>query len=159
MTEADQTLFEDGVDMVGYPAGLSGRWADDWGNELRDRVQRSDVIALLTVNTFRTDVSPAKRSTHWLVTEVGDVLKGEYQGELSLASSDDALGFDSVERERSGLLRKPLVLFAKWVRDDTGLVRARWHLATASQDIVHAVRAQIEQQKSAGTRTTVEHTQ
>lgn len=141
--EADKLLFENGVDMIGEPDGLSGRWAEDWSNELRDRVERSDLIAVLTVNTLRTEVSPDQRSTHWLVAEVGDVLKGQYQGELGLAATQDAIGFDTVERERTNILHKPMVVFAKWVADDVGVVRAHWHLAPATKNIVSAVRMSL----------------
>lgn len=144
-TDDDGALFDDGVDMVGYPAGLSGRWADDWISGLRNRTERSDLIAELTVTTVRTDTSPEQRVTHWLVADVGDDLKGTYEGELGLASSSDELGFESVDRARTGLLEKqPLILFAKWVKDDAGTVRARWHLVRAGEDIAKAVRAQID---------------
>jgi hypothetical protein len=144
-TESDRTLFEDGVDLLGYPEGLSGRWADDWANELQARVERSDLIALLTVNTLRTDVSPEQHSTHWLVAEPKDMLKGGYGGELSLPSADDAIGFDSVDRERRNLLHKQLIVFVKWVQDDVGTLRAHWHLANATADIVDAVRSELAQ--------------
>lgn len=141
--EADKLLFEDGVDMIGEPDGLTGRWAEDWNTELRDRVQRSDLIALLTVNTLRTDVSPDQRHTHWLVAEVGDVLKGRYAGELGLAATENSIGFESVERERQNILHKPMVVFAKWVADEAGVVRAHWHLAPATKNIVSAVRLSL----------------
>jgi hypothetical protein len=141
--EADKLLFEDGVDMIGEPDGLTGRWAEDWNTELRDRVQRSDLIALLTVNTLRTEVSPDQRHTHWLVAEVGDVLKGNYSGELGLAATETSVGFESVERERQNILHKPMVVFAKWVADDAGVVRAHWHLAPATKNIVSAVRLSL----------------
>jgi len=141
--EADKLLFEDGVDMIGEPDGLSGRWADAWNTELRDRVQRSDLIAVLTVNTLRTEVSPDKRSTHWLVSDVGDVLKGQYEGELGLATMESSIGFSTIERERANLLHKPMVVFAKWVADDAGVVRAHWHLAPATKNIVSAVRLSL----------------
>jgi hypothetical protein len=155
--EADKLLFADGIDMIGEPDGLSGRWAEDWATELRDRVERSDLIAVLTVNTLRTEVSPDQRTTHWLVAEVGDVLKGQYDGELGLAAMETSIGFDSVERERTNILHKPMVVFAKWVADDAGVVRAHWHLAPATKNIVNAVRLSL-----AGARPTqtefIEHT-
>lgn len=155
--EADKLLFEDGVDMIGEPDGLSGRWAEDWSTELRDRVQRSDLIAILTVNTLRTEVSPDKRSTHWLVAEVGDVLKGQYDGELGLATMETSIGFSTVERERADMLHKPMVVFAKWVADDAGVVRAHWHLAPATKNIVSAVRLSLAGAQPTKT-SIIEHT-
>lgn len=165
-TDADGALFDDGVDMIGYPKGLSGRWAEDWITELRARVDRSDLIAQATITTLRTDVSPEQRSTHWLVADVSDPLKGLYQGELSLAASAGELGYESVERNRGNLLgadQQALILFAKWVRDEAGVVHARWHLVRAAEDLVKALRTQVERsqpaKRSTATRTTIEHTQ
>jgi hypothetical protein len=144
-TEADAQLFENGVDLVGDPQALTGRWADDWASELSSRIQRSDLIALLTVNTLRTDTNPQEHTTHWLVGDVGDVLKGvRGEEELSLATADDSLGFDSVDRERANILRKPMLVLAKWVKDPNGTVRARWHMASASPQVVAAVRNQLK---------------
>ena len=154
--DSDKPLFEDGVDLMADPEGLSGRWAEDWSRELHERVERSDLIALLTVNTLSTDVSPEQSSTHRLVAEVGDVLKGKFQGELALASSEDSIGFDSVDRERGNILRRPLIVFAKWVRDEAGIVRPRWHLAVGSKTIVEAVRLEIAGERPDST-TVVEH--
>jgi hypothetical protein len=143
-TANDAALFEDGVDMIGDPQSLSGRWADDWSSELNDRIARSDLIALLTVNTVRTDVNPQERTTHWLLGEIDDVLKGSAGGrELSLATSEDSRGFSSVDRERGNLMHQPLLVLAKWVQDPSGEVRARWHLALASPQVVDAVRSQL----------------
>jgi hypothetical protein len=158
--ETDGPLFEDGVDLVGDPQSLSGKWADDYATELRERVNRSDLIALLSVNTLRSDVSPSQHTTHWLVAQVGDVFKGKYEGELSLPSADDAIGFDSVDRERGNILRKPLVVFAKWAKDaDTGVIRPRWHLAAGTRDVVDAVRLQISGAPPPSQTEVIEHTQ
>ena len=138
--EADKLLFEDGVDMLGEPDGLSGRWAEDWSSELHDRVERSDLIAILTINTLRTEVSPEQRETHWFAADVGDVLKGQYSGELGLAAREDSIGFESVEREQQNMLHKSMVVFANWVADEAGVVSAHWHLAPATKSIVNAVR-------------------
>jgi hypothetical protein len=112
----------------------------------------------MTVNTLRSDVSPEQRTTHWLVAEVGDVLKGKYEGELALSSADDAIGFDSVDREKSNVLHKQMVVFAKWVREEDGSVRARWHLALGSRNIVDAVRMQLGAQPDSSKTTIIEHT-
>jgi hypothetical protein len=158
--ESDAPLFEDGVDLVGDPSSLSGKWAEDYAIELRDRVNRSDLIALLTVTTVRSDVSPSGHTTHWLVAQVGDVFKGKYEGELSLASSDDAIGFDSVDRERGNILKKPLVVFAKWTKDPTtGAVRPHWHLAAGTRDVVDAVRLQISGAPPPTQTEIIEHTE
>jgi hypothetical protein len=144
-TDQDTRLFEDGLDLVGDPDGLTGRWADDWSNEMRDRVERSDFVALVTVNTLRTDIDPEQQTTHWLLVGIDDVLKGRDKArEISLASPQAAIGFQSVDRERATILRKPLVLLAKWVAQPNGGVRPAWHLAPASREVVAAVRSHLQ---------------
>jgi hypothetical protein len=157
-TDNDTRLFESGVDMVGDPAELTGRWADDWSNEMRERVARSDFVALVTVNTVRTDISPEQHTTHWLIVGVDDVLKGgSGNRELSLASPQDALGFESVDRERGTILRRPLLLLAKWVAEPSGHVRPAWHLAPASQQVLAVVRSNLGGAgASTGSKTKVE---
>jgi hypothetical protein len=143
-TDNDTRLFESGVDTVGDPGQLTGRWADDWTNEMRERVARSDFVALVTVNTVRTDINPEQHTTHWLVVGVDDVLKGGAgKRELSLPSPQDALGFESVDRERGTILRRPLLLLAKWVAEPGGEVRPAWHLAPASKEVLAVVRSHL----------------
>jgi hypothetical protein len=143
-TDNDTRLFESGVDMVGDPAELTGRWADEWSNEMRERVARSDFVALVTVNMVRTDISPEQHTTHWLIVGVDDVLKGgSGNRELSLASPQDALGFESVDRQRGTILRRPLLLLAKWVAEPSGEVRPAWHLAPASKQVLAVVRSNL----------------
>jgi hypothetical protein len=157
-TDNDTRLFESGVDMVGDPAELTGRWADDWSNEMRERVARSDFVALVTVNTVRTDISPEQHTTHWLIVGVDDVLKGgSGNRELSLASHQDALGFESVDRERGTILRRPLLLLAKWVAEPSGEVRPAWHLAPASKEVLAVVRSNLGGAgDSTGSKTKIE---
>lgn len=155
--ESDAPLFEDGVDLIGDPEGLTGRWAEDWSREMHERVERSDLIALLIVNTLSTDVSPEQRRTHRLGAEVGDALKGKYQGELALASAEDSIGFDSLDRERGNILKRTLIVFAKWVRDSAGIVRPKWHLAAGSKTVIDAVRLEIAGEPSgSGSETIIE---
>jgi len=149
-TATDAQLFPDGIDLVGDPAGLTGRWADEWATEMRDRVQRSDLVALVTVNTLRTDISPEQRTTYWLEAQVKDVLKGTFGAdELSLPSSDEDTGFESVDQKRSSVLRRPLIVLAKWEQQASGEVRARWHVAPASKEVVAAVRAHLRHEAPA----------
>jgi hypothetical protein len=159
-TDADQQLFEDGVDMVGDPEGLTGRWADEWALEMRDRVQRSDLVALVTVNTMRTDINPQQRTTHWLLAQIGDVLKGKVDGsELALATSQSSRGFESVDQERTGILRRPLLVLGKWAETPEGEVQVHWHLALASTQVVAVVRKHLEDASSASqsqSRTIIE---
>jgi hypothetical protein len=156
-TQADAQLFQDGIDLVGDPAGLSGRWAEDWATEMRDRVQRSDLVALVTVDTLRTDIGPEQRTTYWLEAQVHDVLKGNFGAEqLSLPSSERDVGFQSVDQKRASVLRRPLIVLAKWEQQSSGEVRPRWHVALASKEVVATVRAHLQRDTPAPPSTIVE---
>ena len=140
-TAADAHLFEDGVDLVGNPEDLSGRWAEDWSNEMRDRVARSDFVARVTVTTLRSDIDPQQRATHWLVANVGEVLKGKLPTkELAFASSDQSAGYGAIDRERDNVLHRPMLVLGKWAELDNGEVRPHWHMALASEQVVAVVR-------------------
>jgi hypothetical protein len=77
--------------------------------------------------------------------------------ELSLASADSALGFDSVDRERGTILRRPLLLLAKWVAQPSGEVRPAWHLAPASKQVIAVVRSHLDGDAPASTTIVETH--
>jgi hypothetical protein len=154
-TAADAKLFPDGIDLVGNPKGLDGRWAQDWASEMLDRVQRSDLVALVTVDTLRTDVTPEQRTTYWLDAQVKDVWKGSFdESQLSLPSSDSDVGFGSVDQRRNTVLKQSVIVLAKWEQGPNGTVRPRWQVTPASQEVIATVRAHL-QQRAAGSQDRV----
>jgi hypothetical protein len=145
-TPEDGHLFEDGVDLVGNPEALSGKWAEDWSNEMRDRVVRSDFIARVTVNTLRSDVDPQQHTTHWLISNVDEVLTGKLSTrELAFASSDETPGFGGIERERDNILHRPMLVLGKWAELENGEVRPHWHMALASNQVVAVVKQLLQE--------------
>jgi hypothetical protein len=123
------------------PEDLAGRWAEDWSNEMRERVVRSDFVARVTVTTLRSDVDPQQHHTHWLVANVDEVLKGKLSTkELAFAAPEDSAGFAGIERERDNILHRPMLVLGKWAELDSGEVRPHWHMALASDQVVAVVR-------------------
>ena len=144
-TATDLTLFDDGVDLVSDPDGLGGRWAEDWNTEMRDRVQRSDLIALVTVSTLLTDTDPEGHTTHRLVVHIDKSMKGEPPAdEINLSSPDAAAGFPTVDSNKGRLLHMRLLALLKWIAQPDGSVGSHFHLASAAEDIVSRVQAHIE---------------
>ena len=147
-TETDLKLFDDGVDLVADPDGLAGRWADDWNTEMRDRVGRSDLIALVDVSTVLTDTSPEGRTTHRVVVTVEKALKGKPPtSELNLSSADGAVGFPTIDSSKGRLLHMRLLLLLKWVDEPDGSVSSHFHLASGADKVVSRVFAHIERDR------------
>jgi hypothetical protein len=144
-TETDLKLFDDGVDTVADPDALGGRWADDWNNEMLDRVRRSDLIALVEVTTLLTDSDPEGHTTHHLVVEVEKVMHGKPPAdEINLASPSVASGFPSVDSNKGRLLHMHLLALLKWVAQPDGSVTSHFHLASSADKVVSRVRALME---------------
>lgn len=144
-TASDVKLFDDGVDLVTDPDGLGGRWAEDWNNEMRDRVQRSDLIAIVSVTTLLTDTNPEGHVTHRLVVRVEKGMKGQPPTEeINLSSPDVAAGFPTVDSNKQRLLHMRLLALLKWIAQPDGSVSSHFHLASAAEDIVSRVQAHIE---------------
>lgn len=155
-TETDLKLFDDGVDLVADPDGLAGRWSDDWNLEMRDRVGRSDLIALVDVNTVLSDTSPEARTTHRLVVTVDKSFKGKPPAsELNLSTADTAVGFPTVDANKGRLLHMRLLALLKWVEQPDGSVTSHFHLASGSDKVVSRVIAHIDRGGQAD-RTVVE---
>lgn len=147
-TEADTKLFDDGVDLVSDPEGLAGKWADDWNLDMRERVKRSDLIALVTVQTVRSDTDPEGRTTHRLLAEIDRVIKGKQPSdELDLATADSATGYATMETNKGRLLHAQFLALIKWVAAPDGSVSSHFHLASASQNVVSRVHAHIERDR------------
>jgi hypothetical protein len=147
-TDMDLKLFDDGVDLVADPDALAGQWGDDWNLEMRDRVARSDLIALVEVRTFRSDTDPESRTTHRLSVGVDRVLKGKPPAdELDLATPDSAAGYPTIDSNKGRLLHMTLLVLVKWVETNAGTVGSHFHLVAASDKIVARVQAHIERDR------------
>ena len=89
-TAEHEPAFENGLDMVRDPEALGGAWLRTWEDEIDRRVSLADVVALVTVKTFRTDVDLERNETYRLVTQVDREYLGELEDavEAYLAAAD-----------------------------------------------------------------------
>lgn len=142
-SDADSKLFEDGVDFVADPAVLGGRWAEDSESEAFARIDAADVIALITVNTLRTDIDPQQRTNYGLGLNVAEKLKGAFVVDATLTVSGDAQGFASIDRDRQRLLSERFVVFVKWYAKPDGIVAGHFHLTIASPVVLEQVRSRL----------------
>jgi hypothetical protein len=140
----DAQLFERGVDFIGKPEGLEGRWREDWDRDLEQRVHLSDLVALVTVKTLRTDTAPDQRVTHRIAAHVDRVIAGEPRGdELELAAGEGAPGFASVNQAVARMTQEEFVAFVKWAPNAQGEMEAHFHLSPASQEVLAETEARV----------------
>ena len=151
--ESDEKLFEDGVEFVADPRALADRWAEDWYRDTNERIERSDVIALVRVETLRTDVDPQNRRTYRLFARVDNTYKGKlHSDELTLLAPEGTVGFSTIDRDKQRVMQDPFVVFIKWYKRADGQVDAHFHLAVASDGVVEHVRARVDKDKPSTTR-------
>lgn len=165
-TAEHEPLFENGIDMVTEPEALGGTWLETWEHELDRRVTLSDLVALVTIATLRTDTDLDRRDTYRLVARPDRVFLGENALDdegLVLSVREGEGGYGTVETNERRLLDAQFFAFVKWERDDAGALRPRWHLSPATDDVaVHvrdllARRREVERDDSGGTRRIVVH--
>lgn len=142
MTARDHAAFDGGADFVSDPAGLSGRWFDDWEALLNHRLDRADLVAIVDVTSVALSGSGGDAETVSLVVEPVSVLTGSWPDDITLVSTDGDTGRASVARSESRLLEGPLMLFVKWAAKG-GDVVPRWHLAPAEGAVAHAAEVQF----------------
>jgi hypothetical protein len=151
MTPELEPLFENGVDLVRDPRVLEGAWLESWEDELDRRTGHSDVIALVTIETLRTDVDLERRRTFRLIGRVDRTLLGANVGsEIVFVVRETQAGFGTVETNERSILDGQFVAFVKWARDESdGEVRARWHLSPATDAVSSRVRSQLGARRNA----------
>jgi hypothetical protein len=161
-TTRDTGLFEDGVDLIEDPQGLEGQWRDDWESDLNDRIARSDVIAVGTVNTLRTDLDLEHNTNYRVVFDFERSLQGEPpSNELNLASRTGAPGYSSIDRDHDKILNRRFIVFMKYAPGSEGdeeAVIAHFHLSPLSQVVLERI-TQFKESKEPTHIRVIEHTQ
>ena len=141
-------LFDDGVDLIGDPDVLEGRWREDWSRELDERVSAADVVSVVRVVTLRTDTDLERRTTFRLLVEEVDDIIGELPDETALASRQGDGGYVTIEGNERRILDKEFVLFLEWEQAEPGArVRGRWHLSPNTEAVTKRVEYLAERRR------------
>jgi hypothetical protein len=150
----DSRLFEQGVDFIAKLDGLEGRWREDWDRDLQQRVGAADLVALVTVNTLRTDTDPEQRVTHHVVARVDRVVSGEAPGEeIELSVKEGAAGFATVDQALTHLAEQQFVAYVKWLRGEGGRSVPYFHLSPASEQVLAETEGYVARLKTGGQPT------
>lgn len=167
-TAEHEPLFENGVDMVTEPDTLGGSWLETWEHELDRRITFSDLVALVTISTLRTDTDLDRRDTYRLVARpdrvfLGEEALGDEEEALVLSVREGEGGYGTVQTNERRLLDAQFFAFVKWERDEAGALRPRWHLSPATDTVARRVRdllarrREISRDDSGGTRRIIVH--
>jgi len=146
-TAEHEPAFENGLDMVRDPEALGGAWLRTWEEDIDRRVTLADVVALVTVKTFRTDVDLERNETYRLVTEVEREYLGELEDEIVLTVSASEAGFGTISDNERRILDSQFIAFIKFQEAPDGSIRARWHLSPASEPVARRVRDLLRERR------------
>jgi hypothetical protein len=150
MTQAQSTVFENGVDFIDDPTLLEGSWLETWEQEVDLRVRSSDVIAYVRITTMRTDTDLERHETHRLIAHIDSLRHGEAAGEeIELVVREGEAGFDTVHEQDRRILNQRFVAFVKWTQETPeDPIVARWHLSPASERVVRRVNTLVESRRA-----------
>jgi hypothetical protein len=134
-------LFDDGIDLIGDPDGLQGRWRSDWEADADARVAEADWIAAGTVTAIRVETDPEGRISYHVQLRIERKLKGEPpEGEVSMASREGAAGYASVRQQRAYMLQRGFVALVRYAAGEAGgRPVAHFHLSPPSAGLTRAV--------------------
>lgn len=147
-TPEDQRFFDDGVDLIGDPESLEGRWREDWATELDQRVRRADAVIYVRIRTLRTDLDLDRRTTYRLFPESERALLGSLPEDLVLAAREGDAGYAAIRQNEPRIVGGALVLFLKWERPEgAATATARWHLSPATEQVTSRVEYLLERRR------------
>jgi len=147
-TEEHEAVFDNGLDLVRDPDTLEGAWLGSWEDELDARVTLADLVLLVTVQTVRHDTDLDRRDTYRLHVMVDQRYLGEVEDEIELVVRQNEAGFETIESNVRRILDEQFIAFVKWQGDEeTGEVRARWHLSMPTDDVASRVRSLLERRR------------
>lgn len=144
---AHEAVYENGVDMVRDPEGLGGAWLHSWEDELDQRVSHADIVALVTIRTFRTDIDLDRRETYRLIAHPERVYFGELTDDIQLTVAEGEAGYGTVGNNQRQILDQQFIAFIKWEERENADPRARWHLSMASDQIATRVRSLLSRRR------------
>ncbi len=149
LSAEDRRFFDDGVDFVGDPAVLEGRWRDDWSERARQpRHPRGHRLLHVRVRALRTDVDLERRTTYRLLVDEQESILGELPDEQGLASVEGDGGYITIEGNEERILDEEFVLFLRWEQPSPDApVRARWHLSPHTEEVTARVEYLAERRR------------
>lgn len=145
-------LFDNGVDLIDRPELLDGAWSENWSATLKGRSLEADFIALVRVETLRSDVNLDQRTTYRFVVVDEGRLDGAMPKEPNLVTTPNDRGYGLVQSAAQSVLGGKFILFGKYEKASSegagaavsAIPRLRFHLSPASIPVMDRVQWLVE---------------
>ncbi|MCS6857057.1 MAG: hypothetical protein NZM37_05050 [Sandaracinaceae bacterium] len=146
MGPEEALLFDNGVDLIQTPNLLQGNWLESWEQETEQRVKESDLIAVVRIDTFSSDVSPSGERSHRLHTHIEAIKHGHFdKNELDLVVRAKDPGEGTLRNRDAQLVGKRFVAFIRWFRESPeSPIVPRFHLSPASDPVLRRINSLVE---------------
>jgi hypothetical protein len=144
----EENFFDDGVDMLETPDTAAGQWGLQQKNLLEGRIQLSDFVAIVDVQSIKTSTDVEKTEIRHIDVEIHRVLYGNRpESKLSLKSAPSSPGYVLIKRHERHLTGR-FILFSRWfeVADNTtkeSTIEYHFHLTPASPAITAEVKSRL----------------
>ena len=148
----ESPFFDDGVDLIKDLSTLSGEWAYRQKNWLEGRIQLSDFVAMVEIQSVQTKTDVEGKEVKRIEVAVVEILYGETPSSvISLESQENAPGHELILRYERHLLGK-FILFSRWFKikdpiDPNKNIGHHFHLSLASKPILDEVKSRIQLRK------------
>ena len=143
----DRPFFDDGVDLIENPTALAGAWGGRQKNWMEGRIQLSDVVAVVELQSLQTEVDASKSESKRLAVTVVTALYGEPpSAKIRLESRSDAPGYPLLVRHEKRMAGRFILFyrhFEQKAKDGNDAISHHFHLSPASKTLLAHVRERI----------------
>lgn len=156
--EREARFFDDGIDLIEDPDSATGIFGFHQKDLLEGRIQLSDFIAVVNVQTVRTSTTVDRIEIKHIDVTIEKKLYGNRpEKRVSLRSEPSTRGYALIRRHEASLSGR-FILFSRWFEDKTKStatpeIAYHFHLTPASPfmlaEVKHrlALRVQLEKQQ------------
>jgi hypothetical protein len=145
---AEATVFDDGIDVVDDPAKLSGEWAFRARQDLDERSNLADMVAVVNILSIQTTKDVDGTEAQRIDARVERVLYGASPGRtLALNSPASSLGYSLITRHE-GRLTGAYIVFLRWFQKEDETLGHHFHFSPASPTIYEKVEGYVKARKA-----------
>lgn len=142
-------FFDDGIDFVLNPENLEGTWAQNYSDELDARVEYSDLIATVKINTIREDIDLENHKVRRLYGNIIKIYKGKNYNteEIQLSVEEGKASFDIILQNERRILNNAFVAYVHWFNDEKNITKNHWHISPATKSVVSLTKENIKRRE------------
>ncbi len=117
--QREARFFDDGVDLIEDPGSTTGIFGFRQKDLLEGRIQLSDFVAIVDVQTVRTSTTTDQKEIRHIDVAIKKALYGDRpEKKISLRSEASSTGFALIQRHESSMTGR-FILFSRWFKKTT----------------------------------------